>query len=109
MEGLRTPIYVIVMAIAMYMCSVGVAMIADVTGKQEKTVERWIRRIAPHCEGLIKQESCQLINPILRGEHQIMNFAMPVIIFSVIFTFLVNELNKEDVKTFKGIVYNRTR
>jgi IS1 family transposase len=56
LEGLRTPIYVIVMAIAMYMCGVGVAMIADVTGKQEKTVERWIRRIAPHCEGLIKQE-----------------------------------------------------
>jgi NhaP-type Na+/H+ or K+/H+ antiporter len=40
---------------------------------------------------------------------RIMNFAMPVIIFSVIFTFLMNELNKEDVKTFKGIVYNRTR
>jgi len=44
------------MAMAMYMCSVSVAMIADVTGKQEKTVERWIRRIAPHCEGLITQE-----------------------------------------------------
>ena len=56
LEGLRTPIHVIVMAMAMYMCGVGVAMIADVTGKQEKTVERWIRRIAPHCEGLIKQE-----------------------------------------------------
>jgi transposase-like protein len=31
--------------------SVSVAMIAEVTGKQEKTVERWIRKIAPHCEG----------------------------------------------------------
>nr|QNO54557.1 hypothetical protein KENJCFKB_00017 [Methanosarcinales archaeon ANME-1 ERB7] len=59
LEGLRTPIYVILMAIALYMCGVGVAMIADVTGKQEKTVERWIRRIAPHCEVLIKQELCK--------------------------------------------------
>ena len=56
MEGLRTPISVIVMAIALSMCGVGVAMIAVVTGKQEKTVERWIRRIAPHCEELITQE-----------------------------------------------------
>ena len=56
LEGLRTPIYFILMAIFMYMCGVSVAMIADVTGKQEKTVERWIRRIAPHCERLIKQE-----------------------------------------------------
>jgi IS1 family transposase len=55
LEGLRTPTYVIVMAMAMYMCGVSVAMIADVTGKQEKTVERWIRRIAPHCRELIKQ------------------------------------------------------
>ena len=59
LEGLRTPIYVIVMAMAMYMCGVGVGMIAAVTGKQEKTVERWIRRIAPHCEVLIKQELCK--------------------------------------------------
>jgi transposase len=44
------------MAMAMYMCGVSVAMIADVTGKQEKTVERWIRKIAPHCSELIKQE-----------------------------------------------------
>jgi len=52
LEGLRTPTYVIVMvmvmvmamamamAMAMYMCGVSEAMIADVTGKQEKTVER---------------------------------------------------------------------
>ena len=32
LEGLRTPIYVIVMAMAMYMCGVGVGMIAAVTG-----------------------------------------------------------------------------
>jgi hypothetical protein len=44
------------MAIFMYMCGVSVAMIADVTGKQEKTVDRWILRIAPHCERQIKQE-----------------------------------------------------
>ena len=56
LEGLRTPIHVILLAMTMYMCSVGVAMIAEVTGKQEKTMERWIRRIAPHCERLIKQE-----------------------------------------------------
>jgi len=37
------------------MCGVGVAMIAVATGKQEKTVERWIRRIAPHCKRLIEQ------------------------------------------------------
>jgi transposase-like protein len=53
LEGLRTPIYVIVLAMTLYMCGVGVGVIADVTGKQEKTVERWIRRIAPHCGGLI--------------------------------------------------------
>ena len=56
LEGLRTPIYVIVMAMAMYMCGVGVGMIAAVTGKQEKTVGRWIRRIVPHCELLIGHE-----------------------------------------------------
>lgn len=55
LERLRTPINVILLAIALYMCGVGVAMIADVTGRQEKTVERWIRRIAPHCKELIKQ------------------------------------------------------
>ena len=44
------------MVMAMYMCGVSVAMIAGVTGKQENTVERWIRRIAPHCSELIKQE-----------------------------------------------------
>ena len=56
LEGLRTPNYVIVMAMILYMCSMSVAMIAVATGKQEKTVERWIRRIAPHCERLIEQE-----------------------------------------------------
>ena len=38
------------------MCGMSVAMIAVVMRKQEKTVERWIRRIAPHCEWLIEQE-----------------------------------------------------
>ena len=33
LEGLRTPINVILLAMTMYMCSVGVAMIAEVTGK----------------------------------------------------------------------------
>ena len=37
------------------MCGVGVAMIAVATGKQEKTVERWMRQIAPHCKRLIEQ------------------------------------------------------
>nr|CBH37152.1 hypothetical protein BSM_06290 [uncultured archaeon] len=56
LEGLRTPIYVIVMAMAMYMRGVGVGMIVAVTGKQEKTVGQWIRRIVPHCELLIEHE-----------------------------------------------------
>ena len=47
-----TQIHVILLVMALYMCGMG----ADVAGKQEKTVERWIRRIAPHCEKLIKQE-----------------------------------------------------
>jgi transposase-like protein len=36
LEGLRTPIYVIVMVMVMAMCGVGGGMIAAVTGKQEK-------------------------------------------------------------------------
>ena len=56
LEGIRTPIYLVLLAMALHMCGMGVAMIAGVTGKQEKTVERWIRRIAPHCERLITQE-----------------------------------------------------
>jgi IS1 family transposase len=49
------PNHIIGLAMFLYMCGVGVAMIAVATGKQEKTVERWIRRIAPHCKRLIEQ------------------------------------------------------
>jgi len=62
LEGLRTSIYVILMAMAMYRCGESVGMIADGTGKQEKTVERGIRKIAPHCEVLIKQELSKRIH-----------------------------------------------
>jgi insertion element IS1 protein InsB len=55
LEGLRTPNHLIGLAMFLYMCGVGVAMIAVATGKREKTVERWIRRIAPHCKRLIEQ------------------------------------------------------
>jgi len=40
----------------MYMGGLPVSWIALVTDKQEKTIERWIRKIAPHCEEIIKYE-----------------------------------------------------
>ena len=56
LEGLRTPLPVIIIAITLYMFRVSVSWIALVTGKQEKTIERWMRKIAPHCEDIIKHE-----------------------------------------------------
>jgi transposase-like protein len=55
LEGLRTPSHIIGLAMFLYMCGVGVAMIAVATEKQEKTVERRIRRIVSHCKRLIEQ------------------------------------------------------
>ncbi len=54
MEGLRTPLPIIISAIMMYMCRMSVSTIAFVLGKQEKTIERWIKKVSPHCEDIIK-------------------------------------------------------
>ena len=56
LEGLRTPLSIIITAIMMYMCRMSVSAIALVLGKQEKTIERWIKKISPHCEDIIKHK-----------------------------------------------------
>ena len=54
LAGLRTSKYIVTMALAMYMRGLSGASIALVVGKQEKTVERWISRIVPHCEEFVE-------------------------------------------------------
>ena len=44
------------MAIKLYMCGVPISWIALVTLKQEKTIERWMSKIGPQCENIIKHE-----------------------------------------------------
>ena len=74
LEGIRTPIYLVLLAMALHTCGMGVAMIAVVTGKQERTVGRWIRRIAPHRERRITQElSNQFYWICLRIPAQLLN------------------------------------
>ena len=53
MAGLRTPLNVVFMAYKMYVRGSDISDIAYVPDVQDKTVEKWIRRLGDHCSQLL--------------------------------------------------------
>jgi transposase-like protein len=87
LAGLRTPRYIVTMAIVMYMPGLSVASIAIVVGKQEKTVERWISRIVPHCEESVEHK-------LDKERH---NFTPPYLQADELWTYIWSKRGKQRV------------